>query len=497
MSTFWIRFFQLVLSLTILVVFHEFGHYLFSRLFGVRVDKFYAFFNPRFSIFRIKKVNGKIRVKFFSRNVPDSYVEDKHYNFEGKEEITYKPIDLDTLPQDDWRRSPENTEFGVGWVPFGGYCKIAGMIDESMDVAAMQQEPKPWEFRTKPAWQRLLIMVGGVMFNLILAFFIYSMVLFKWGDSYVPAQDLKYGMEFNDQAESIGFRDGDVVIATDGKPTVAFDGDLYRAIAGASKVTVLRDGSEVEIAIPAELTLFDFTRDVPFISILSPMVIDSVVTMEGTGGAAAAGLMEGDTILALNGQYAATWTSFQVVVGELRDKAANTYVSRDLSVVIGRPGQGRDTLTVTADESFRIGIIHYSDEYKLVDLEYGFWSSIPAGIKYGWNTLKGYVGDFRYVFTKEGAKNLGGFGTIGKIFPERWNWHAFWLMTAFLSIILAFMNILPIPALDGGYVLFLLVEVITGKKPGDKFLEVANSIGMIILFGLLIVANLNDIIRLF
>lgn len=497
MSTFWIKTIQLVLSLTILVVFHEFGHFLFSRLFGVRVDKFYAFFNPRFSLIRIKKVDGKIRVKFFSPNVPESYEEEKHYNFEGKEEITYKPIDLDTLPEGDWRRSPENTEFGVGWVPFGGYCKIAGMIDESMDVAAMRQEPKPWEFRTKASWQRLLIMVGGVLFNLILAFFVYSMVLCKWGDSYIPAQGLKYGMEFNEHAESLGFRDGDVIIATDGKPTREFDGDLYRAIAKADKVTVLRDGQEIELDMPSDLSLFDFTRTVPFVSILSPMTIDSVVTEGTCTGAAAAGLMAGDTILTVNGQYAATWTSFQTVLASLRTRAQDSYVDRDLKVVLGRPGVGRDTVTVTADANFRIGIVHLTDEYEPVELEYGFFSSIPAGISYGWNTLKGYVGDFRYVFTKEGAKSLGGFGTIGSIFPSQWNWHAFWLMTAFLSIILAFMNILPIPALDGGYVLFLLVEVITGKKPGDKFLEVANTIGMIILFGLLIFANLNDIIRLF
>ena len=256
MSSFWIRLIQLVLSLTILVVFHEFGHYLFSRLFGVRVDKFYAFFNPRFSLVRIKRVDGKIRVKFFSPNVPESYTEEKHYNFEGKEEITYKPIDLNTLPEGDWRRSPENTEFGVGWVPFGGYCKIAGMIDESMDVATMQQDPQPWEFRTKKSWQRLLIMVGGVLFNLILAFFIYSMVLFTWGDSYTPAQGLKYGMEFNEHAESLGFRDGDIITATDGVPTTSFDGDLYRAIAKAGKVTVLRDGSEIVLDMPQELSLF-------------------------------------------------------------------------------------------------------------------------------------------------------------------------------------------------------------------------------------------------
>ena len=494
MSTFWIRLIQLVLSLTILVVFHEFGHFLFSRLFGVRVEKFYAFFNPRFSIFRIKKVNGKVRVRFFAPNVPESYEEEKHFNYEGKEEITYKPVDLDSLPEDDWRRSPENTEFGVGWVPFGGYCKIAGMIDESMDVAAMKQEPKPWEFRTKPSWQRLLIMVGGVLFNLILAFFIYSMVLCKWGDSYIPAQGLKHGMEFNDQAESIGFRDGDVIIATDGKPTRQFDGDMYRAIAKAKKVTVMRNGQKVDLAMPDDLSLFDFTRSVPFVSILSPMTVDSVVA---GNGAYAAGLVAGDTILAVNGQHAATWTSFQTILSDMRTRAEDSYVDRNLQVVIGRPGAGRDTLSVTADDNFRIGIVHYTNEYKAVEIEYGFFSSIPAGIKYGWNTLKSYVGDFRYVFTKEGAKNLGGFGTIGSIFPEKWNWHAFWLMTAFLSIILAFMNILPIPALDGGYVLFLLVEVVTGKKPGDKFLEVANTIGMIILFGLLIFANLNDIIRLF
>ena len=225
--------------------------------------------------------------------------------------------------------------------------------------------------------------------------------------------------------------------------------------------------------------------------------MDSVVADADAGGAAVAGLMAGDTILTVNGQNASTWTSFQAILADMRTRAENTYVDRNLEMVISRPGSGLDTLTVTANDNFRIGIVHYTDEYEPVYLEYGFWASIPAGIRYGWNTLKGYVGDFRYVFTKEGAKSLGGFGTIGSIFPEKWNWHAFWLMTAFLSIILAFMNILPIPALDGGYVLFLLVEVVTGKKPGDKFLEIANTIGMIILFGLLIFANLNDILRLF
>lgn len=493
MPIFVIKLLQLILALTILVVIHEFGHFLFSRIFGVRVEKFYAFFNPNFSLFRIKKVNGKYRVKFFAPNVPESYTEEKKFNFDGKEETVYTPIDLSTLPEDDWRQSPENTEFGVGWVPFGGYCKIAGMIDESMDTAAMAQEPKPWEFRTKKAWQRLFIMIGGVMFNLILAFFIYSMVLFKWGDSYIPAQGLAYGMEFNDHAESMGFRDGDFIVSADGKPVISFDSDMYRQIAKAKQVTVLRDGRNVVLDMPEELSLFDFTRETPFVSILSPMTVDSVVA---DGGAIKAGMVAGDTILYVNGQQADTWNKFQLVLSTMRANAADSYVSRDLQLVLGR-ADGRDTVKVTASDEFTIGIIHYNDEYTPQYLDYTFFSSIPAGIAYGWNTLKGYVSDFRYVFTREGAKSLGGFGTIGSIFPEKWNWHAFWLMTAFLSIILAFMNILPIPALDGGYVLFLLVEVITGKKPGDKFLEVANTVGMIILLGLLLVSNLNDVLRLF
>lgn len=491
MSPFWIRLIQLILSLTILVVFHEFGHFLFSRVFKVRVEKFYAFFNPQFSLFRIKKVGGKLRCKFFAANVPDSYEEERTYDFEGKEKITYKPVDLESLPEDDWRRDPDNTEFGIGWVPFGGYCKIAGMIDESMDVASMQQEPKPWEFRVKPAWQRLLIMVGGVLFNLIQAFFIYSMVLLAWGDSYIPVDAPEYGYEFNAQAQSIGFRNGDIIVRTDRKEAVSYDTDLFRDIAKAKTVTVLRDGKEVTLEMPEELSLFDFTRDYPFISILSPMVVDSIV--DG-GGAMAAGLAAGDEIISVNGSRADTWTSFQYVLAGI---ASDEYSSHDLNMIVRRNGGELDTLTVTADSDFKIGIVHFSDEYSYEQLEYGFFQSIPAGVRYGWNTLKSYVSDFRYVFTKEGAKSLGGFGTIGSIFPAKWNWHAFWLMTAFLAIILAFMNILPIPALDGGYVLFLLIEVITGHKPGDKFLERANTVGMAILLLLLIFANMNDIIRLF
>jgi len=494
MPPFVVRLLQLIVSLTLLVVIHEFGHFLFSRLFKVRVEKFYAFFNPDFSLFRIKRVNGKLRCRFFAPNVPDSYEEEKTTDADGNETVRYVPVDMDSLPQDDWRRSPETTEFGVGWIPFGGYCKISGMIDESMDMATMQQEPQPWEFRTKPAWQRLLIMIGGVLFNLLLAFFIYSMVLFKWGDSYVPAQELKYGLEFNEQAKTIGFMDGDIILDADGKSIREYDADLFRAVAKASYVTVLRDGQNIRIDIPEDLSLFDFTRTVPFVSIYSPMSIDSLVA---DGGAAVAGLLPGDTILKVNGRIADTWTRFQLAVEAEKEIVDPLSVSHRMEVVINRPGDGLDTVSVLADADMRLGIYHFSNEYTPKELDYSFFSSIPAGIAYGWNTLKSYVSDFRYVFTKEGVTSLGGFGTIGSIFPAKWNWHSFWLMTAFLSIILAFMNILPIPALDGGYVLFLIVELVTGRKPGDKFIEKANTVGMLLLVALMVFANLNDILRLF
>ncbi len=494
MSPFLIKLLQLIISLSILVVVHELGHFLFSRLFKVRVEKFYTFFNPRFSIMRFKKVNGKWRFKFFAPNTPYSYEEVTRYNYEGKKEIIYKPVDIDSLPEDDWRRDPEHTEFGIGWIPFGGYCKIAGMIDESMDKGALQQEPEKWEFRTRPAWQRLLIMIGGVLFNLILAFLIYSLVLFKWGDNYIPAQELTYGLEFNDHAKSLGFKDGDIILSTDGEEILAFDANMYRSIAKASEVVVLREGVKISLKMPQELSLFDFTRKTPFVSIYSPMTVDSLVN---GAGAQLAGMMPGDTILSVNGIRANTWTTFQIALEARRQTAIPNSDSHNLTLVINRPGSTTDTLSVMADQNFKIGIYHFTDEYSYKQLEYGFFEAIPAGVVYGWETLTSYVSDFRYVFTKEGAKSLGGFGTIGSIFPAQWNWHAFWIMTAFLSIILAFMNILPIPALDGGYVLFLIVELISGKKPGDRFLEIANTIGMMLLLALLLFANMNDILRLF
>ena len=441
MSVFLIKLLQLLLSLTILVVIHELGHFIFARLFGVRVERFSLFF--------------------------------------GKPLLRYKP-------------KHSETEFVVGWLPFGGYVEIAGMIDESLNVEQMKQPAQPWEFRTKPAWQRMLIMIGGVCFNLILACFIYAMVLFKWGETYKPLDNSKYGMEFNERAESIGFRDGDVLVRTNKTAFERYDGDMLRAIANADAITVLREGEEVVISMPEEFGLFDLQKDAqPFVQYYNPMTIDSVLP---ESGAAKAGLISGDHILCVNDISAATWVTFTTALNQLRiQEDGGAIVNHDLRVIYNRSGV-TDTVVVPTDANFMMGVT-VAQPYTLVTKEYGFLSSIPAGIAYGWNTLKGYVSDFKYVFTKEGASSLGGFGTIGSLFPPQWDWYSFWMMTAFISIMLAFMNILPIPALDGGHLMFLLFEMITGRKPGDKFMERVQIVGMVILFGLVIYANLNDIIR--
>ncbi len=443
MSIFLIRLFQVILSLTILVVIHELGHFLFARLFGVRVERFSLFF--------------------------------------GKPLLRYKP-----------KRS--NTEFVVGWLPFGGYVEIAGMVDENLNMEQLKQPAQPWEFRTKPAWQRMLIMVGGVCFNLILAFFIYAMVLFKWGDSYIPLNGSKYGMEFNERAEAIGFCDGDVFISTNKTSLDRFNGDLYRAIAEAEVVTVLRNGNETIVTMPEEFSLFDLQRDAqPFVQFLNPMVLDSIIP---EGAAARAGLLRGDHIISINSTPASTWTTFNTALNLLRQQEAEgNIVNHDLTIVYNRAGV-TDTIAVSTDANFMMGVT-VALPYTTATKEYGFFASIPAGIAYGWNTLKGYVSDFKYVFTKEGASSLGGFGTIGSLFPAQWDWYSFWMMTAFISIMLAFMNILPIPALDGGHLMFLLFEMITRRKPSDKFMERVQIIGMVLLFALMIYANLNDIIRFF
>lgn len=498
--TFLIKAAQLILSLSILVIIHEFGHFFWSKLFKTRVDKFYMFFNPKFSLLRIKKVDGKVRVRFFSRNVEDAIVpltnEDGTEKKDDKGKALYRPMtdeERAALPEGDWRRNPDNTEFGIGWVPFGGYCRIIGMVDETQTLADLAAEPQKYEFRSKRSGQRLLIMAGGVINNLLLAFFIYAMVIFAWGDTYRPLDKSKYGMEFNERAEAIGFRDHDVLLHTDKKAFSRYDSDMLRAICRAKEITVLREGEEVKIAMPEKMNLLDFNKDVqPFISYYSPMVLSTVVE---DGGAAKAGLQVGDSIISINGKEAGTYAMFSYVLAQMKQQEdKGQIVNHDIQVVYKRNG-ALDSVKVAADSKFLVGVaVDLPFEYQTD--HYSFWRSIPKGIAYGWNTLKGYVSDFRYIFTKDGAQSLGGFGTIGSIFPATWDWYAFWMMTAFLSVILAFMNILPIPGLDGGHILFLLWEIVTGKKPGEKFLERAEWIGFLLLMALMIYANMNDVIRM-
>lgn len=443
METFLIRALQLILSLSLLVIIHEGGHFFFARLFKIRVEKFYIFFDPWFSLFK------------------------------------YKPKNSDT-------------EYGVGWLPLGGYCKISGMIDESMDTEQMKQPAQPWEFRSKPAWQRLLVMVGGVLMNFLLALFIYSMILFTWGDHYTALSDMTMGMKFNEHAQEIGFRDGDILKSADGKELTRFNMDMIRSIVEAREVTVLRQGEEKKILLP-ELSLLDVAKEDPmFVDVFYPNVVDSVLP---DGGFAKVGIQKGDSLVAFNGKEITSWNEFLDNMAELKAKAElEKKTSTAFTLVYSRAGV-RDTVDVQTDDKFKVAVIGGLVDYKQRTLSYGFFESFPAGVALGVNTLKGYVNDMKYVFTKEGAKSVGGFATIGSIFPKVWDWQRFWEMTAFLSIILAFMNILPIPALDGGHVLFLLYEIIARRKPSDKFLEYAQMVGMFLLFGLLIWANFNDVLR--
>ena len=444
METFLIRALQLMMSLSLLVIIHEGGHFFFAKLFKVRVTKFYLFFDPWFSLFKFKPKNSE-------------------------------------------------TEYGMGWLPLGGYVQIAGMVDETQSSEDLNHPVEDWEFRAKPAWQRLLIMVGGVMMNFLLALFIYSMILFKWGDQYVSLQDMTYGMEFNERAEEIGFRDGDILLSADDQPLTRFDMDMLRAITEARVVKVSRQGQEVEIFMP-EISLLDVAQESPaFVEPLLPNVVDSVIAGRPF---AEAGILPGDKLLAVNGEALSSYNAFVNKLAVLREDAeAENKKTVEFSLIYSRDNVN-DTITVQTDTLFMVGATSKAlADYKITKLEYSFFESFPAGIALGVNTLKGYVNDMKYVFTKEGAKSVGGFGTIGSIFPSVWDWHRFWEMTAFLSIILAFMNILPIPALDGGHVLFLLYEIIARRKPSDKFMERAQMVGMILLFGLLIWANFNDVVR--
>ncbi|MBR5656590.1 MAG: RIP metalloprotease RseP [Prevotella sp.] len=461
MEIFIIKLLQFLLAISLLVLLHEGGHFFFSKLFGVKVDKFYMFFDAG-----IGKWDGSL-FKFKPKN--------------------------------------SNTQYGIGWLPLGGYCKIAGMIDESFDTEQMKQPVQPWEFRAKPTWQRLLIMIGGVLVNFLLALFIYSMVLFTWGDQYIATSDMSLGFKFNQEAKELGFKDGDILIGTENGDFKDFSTDLFRELSTAQEARIKRNGKEMTLPLPGDINLLSMLKSTPlFAAPLIPAVIDSVIP--GTT-AYYMHLQKGDRIVAINGKKVDSYNEFTNEIGRLQDMLHEATTAED-SLAIRRVAltftndkaattNTQYTAHVTLPSALQFGFFtqNYRALYKTTTRKYGFFESFPAGIKYGWNVLSGYVSDLKYVFSADGAKSLGGFGAIGNLFPATWDWHAFWLMTAFLSIILAFMNILPIPALDGGHVLFLLYEMITGRKPSENFLIRAEYIGFGILILLMVVANLNDILR--
>lgn len=457
MEVFLIKALQLMLSLSILVLLHEGGHFFFSKLFGVRVEKFYLFFDPWFHLFEFKPKNS-------------------------------------------------DTTYGLGWLPLGGYCKISGMIDESFDTEQLKQPMQPYEFRSKPAWQRMLIMIGGVLVNFLLALFIYSMILFHWGDDYVATKHMTQGMKFNTAAKALGFQDHDILVGTDKGEFKTYDGDMYRDLSTATRVDIIRGGKPMSLNLPGDLDMLSMIKESPrFVEVYIPLQIDSVMK---DSPASKLGLVRGDKVLTVNGKKVESFNDFQLEMGRVNDMLTAATSHQDsvkaLTASVEYVKASGDTLKnsvllQSGDEGVKFGFYNHPVmlDYKVTHISYGFLQSFPAGVKYGWNVLSGYVGDMKYVFTKEGAKSLGGFGALGSLFPSMWDWHAFWMMTAFLSIILAFMNILPIPALDGGHVFFLLYEVITGRKPGDKFMERAEYVGFAILLLLLVVANLNDVLRFF
>jgi len=434
---------QLILSLSILVILHEFGHYAFARLFKTRVEKFYLFFDPWFSLFKVKK---------------------------------------------------GDTEYGVGWLPLGGYVKISGMIDESMDKEAMSQEPQPWEFRSKKAYQRLLIMIGGVLMNFILAFIIYIAILYAYGTEYLPTENAKYGIMVNEAGEEIGLQNGDKILAVDGQYIENFQKILPTVVLDkAHTITVERDGQKVDIEITDEHLVPLIKGEV---DITPRYLFDcSVGKVAKDSPASEAGLEKGDKFVSVDGQ---TFQFYDQFIKYLR-----AHKEKQVTVSVLRDNQPMDIPVVVSEEG-KLGFQADFDEETMSYLQtkttkYTFAESIPAGIHKGVNTVKDYLKQFKLIFSPKtkAYESLGGFISIGNIFPGAWDWYAFWNMTAFLSIILGVMNLLPIPALDGGHVTFLLFEMITGRKPGEKFLEYAQITGMIILLALVLFANANDIFKLF
>lgn len=475
-----IQWIQLIVALSFLVVIHELGHFTFARIFKVRVEKFYMFFNPMFSIFRMKKFDGKWHFKFFAKN-----------------------------DDEEWDKHPDQTEWGIGWVPFGGYCSIAGMVDETKAATDLPSEPQPWEYRSKKAWQRLLIILGGILVNFTAALIMFGAILHHWGDTSLPLSKIEGGLYYAPILEQEGFKQQDKILSINGvEPEYLSDVVEAIIIEGKRDVLVQRGSETVKLTLSEDLgTRYlalnnendrkeraharqDETyqkRPYVLISYFIPFVVDSVIENHA---AYYAGMISGDSVVSVNGESTPCTVMVQNALAE--------HPCDSVTIGFYRQGAYNEARIFIGDHA-KMGVTmqpltaFYEPDHK----EYTLLESIPAGIKYGWNLLAMYVHQFRLVFTREGAESIGGFGAIGNMFPKLWDWYSFWHMTAFLSLILAFMNFLPIPALDGGYVLLLIIEMITGKQIPDKWLEKINNVGFWILIILLLYANGNDIFKAF
>lgn len=431
---------QFILSLSLLIILHEFGHFIPAKLFGTKVEKFYLFFDWRFSLFK-KKIG--------------------------------------------------DTEYGIGWLPLGGYVKIAGMVDESMDKEQLAQEPQPWEFRTKPAWQRLIIMVGGVTVNVVLAIIIYSGMMMYYGEEYLPVENISSGLAYDENAKNLGLQNGDLVVAVDGKEIERYSEIPKEILLSENTITVLRDGQRIDLPVDSKDKKELIAEQRQMISLRFPYVVGGFAD---TSTAREAGLEVGDSIVSLNGEELAYFDQYT-------DRIPN-HAGDSIYLGLYREGSFKE-LRIAVPEKGKIGVyaggINPLQLYDVETKKYGLWAAVPAGINKSKTVLTDYMRQFRLIFDTEteAYKQVGGFITIGKQFDTEWNWQRFWAFTAFLSIMLAFLNILPIPALDGGHVVFVLWEMITGRKPNEKVLEYAQMVGFVILLALIVLANGNDIAGLF
>ncbi|MFO8023460.1 MAG: RIP metalloprotease RseP [Perlabentimonas sp.] len=429
---------QFFFSLSILVILHEFGHYAFARIFNTRVEKFYLFFNPWFSLYKVKR---------------------------------------------------GHTEYGIGWLPLGGYVKISGMIDESMDTEQVKKPIQPYEYRAKPAWQRFLIISGGVLVNFILAIGIYIMVLYTWGEEYLPTDNLEYGVACHPLAKEIGFKNGDKIVSVDGEEIESFFQIAPSiVIEGAKEVQVERNGEMEEVYIHSK-HIPELLKTPMLFEPRFPLIIDRVA--EGSA-AEAAGLKSGDKLMAINGYEAKFFDQYKDTVEAYKSQPVNLTMNRNNNEV---------NLTVDVPETGVIGIYStsLSNFFELESKEYSFFQAIPAGVKHGAEMVSNYLKQLKLVFSPKtkAYESVGGFITIGSIFPKTWDWQSFWNLTALISIILAIMNMLPIPALDGGHMMFLIYEMVSGRKPSDKFMEYAQIAGMLFILALVLFANANDVAKLF